>query len=126
MPVTTRSRTISRCSSANAARDVEQEPGHGIALVRIQVLGDGQEPSRKKATKGPKRATGRHGTKTAKVLALLERPEGATLEQLMTATGWQAHSVRGFLSGAVRKKMGLRLQTHKRDDGERTYRLPAN
>lgn len=47
-------------------------------------------------------------TKTARILALLERTDGASLDELMAATGWQAHSVRGFLSGTVRKKRGWR------------------
>jgi hypothetical protein len=48
---------------------------------------------------------------------------GVTLLELMTATGWQAHSVRGFLSAAVGKKMGLHLDSSKREDGRRVYRM---
>src|SRR5438067_258586 len=60
----------------------------------------------KKPPKGRKVAAGaRDGSKTAAVLELLKRKDGATLKQLMKATGWQAHSVRGFLSGTVGKKM---------------------
>ena len=51
----------------------------------------------------------RRGTKTAKILALLRRPAGASLPELRKATGWQPHSVRGLLSGAVKKKMGLHI-----------------
>jgi hypothetical protein len=82
----------------------------------------------KKANKGaksaqsPKKATGaRQGSKTAKVLDLLKRSGGATLKELMKATGWQAHSVRGFLSGALGKKMGLAVTSIKADDAERRY-----
>ena len=67
--------------------------------------------------------TPHEGSKKAKVLSLLGRKEGATLAQLMKATGWQAHSVRGFLSGALGKKMGLKIESQKQEDGERTYRL---
>ena len=67
----------------------------------------------------------REGSKTAKVLDLLKRPKGATLKELMKATGWQAHSVRGFLSGAVGKKLGLTVASTKGDDGERTYSVKA-
>ena len=64
-------------------------------------------------------------TKKAIVLALLHQPAGATLSELMMATGWQAHSVRGFLSGTVGKKMGLKVDSSKRPDGERTYSVAA-
>ena len=60
-------------------------------------------------------------TKNAIVLALLRQPTGATLNELMKATGWQAHSVRGFLSGTLGKKMGLKVDSSKRPDGERSY-----
>jgi hypothetical protein len=55
---------------------------------------------------------------------LLKRPDGATLKEIMKATGWQAHSVRGFLSGTLSKKLGLSLKSAKREDGERVYHLP--
>jgi hypothetical protein len=60
----------------------------------------------------------RKNSKTARIVALLQRPNGATLETLMKATGWQAHSVRGFLSGQLRKRMHLRLKSTKHDGEE--------
>jgi Protein of unknown function (DUF3489) len=63
-----------------------------------------------------------NGTKTEKVLALLRQPSGATLSALMRATQWQAHSVRGFISGQLCKRMGLRVKSFRRD-GDRVYRL---
>jgi hypothetical protein len=67
----------------------------------------------------------RVGSKTAIVLGLLKRREGATLKALMEATEWQAHSVRGFLSGTLRKKMGLIIKSNKSAEGERTYSIQA-
>jgi hypothetical protein len=52
-------------------------------------------------------------------------PAGASLQELRKATGWQAHSVRGFLSGAVKKKMRLLIDSAPQDNGERAYRLAS-
>ena len=60
--------------------------------------------------------------KIGALVALLQRPEGATVEVMMTATGWQAHSIRGALSAAVKKKLGLNLLSVT-TDGIRTYRI---
>ena len=86
----------------------------------------------KKATKGAKsakshkKATSAHqGSKTAKVLDLLRRSGGASLKELRKATGWQAHSVRGFLSGVLGKKMGLAVTSTKAEDEERRYSVTS-
>ena len=79
-----------------------------------------------KVAKTAKKPTGaREGSKTEKVLDLLKRSGGATAKELMKATGWQAHSVRGFLSGTVGKKMGLAVTSTKGEDGERSYSIKA-
>jgi Protein of unknown function (DUF3489) len=62
-------------------------------------------------------------TKQERVLTLLSQPEGASIEEMMQATDWQQHSVRGFLAGTVKKKLGLRLTSAKPIDGVRRYRI---
>ena len=83
--------------------------------------------SRKKATptQRAKSAKAKNETKCDKVLALLRRPGGASIAVMAKATGWQKHSVRGFLAGTVRKKLGLNLES-KKQDGERIYRVTAS
>jgi Protein of unknown function (DUF3489) len=84
---------------------------------------DGRAQSQKGA-KRAKAASAREGSKTAKVLALLKRSGGVTLKELRKATGWQPHSVRGFLSG-VGKKMELTVASAKDADGERRYSVKS-
>jgi hypothetical protein len=62
------------------------------------------------------------GSKQSNVIAMLQSPAGATIAAMMKATGWQQHSVRGFLAGVVRKRLKLKLGS-KKVDGERTYRI---
>ena len=85
--------------------------------------------SRGKASSAPnpKRAVDgtRRQTKQAACLALLWGPNGASIDELQKATGWQAHSVRGFLAGAVKTKLGLALTSDKDAGGVRRYRIPA-
>jgi len=84
-------------------------------------------PKKAKAAKGTTAKdavpVARDGSKKAIVLGLLQRPEGATITDIMAATLWQAHSVRGFISGALGKKMGLKVESAKRSDGVRAYQI---
>jgi hypothetical protein len=63
------------------------------------------------------------GTKAAALIALIERDGGATLPELMAASGWQAHSVRGFLSGTLKRKLGRALVSETGEEGVRRYRI---
>jgi hypothetical protein len=90
-------------------------------------------PKSQKPAKGGKKAAKpaptkeaaapRAESKAAKILGLIRRPKGATLAELAKLTGWQNHSIRGYLSGIVGKKMGLTVESTRRDDGERVYSI---
>jgi hypothetical protein len=77
-------------------------------------------PPSKKESKPATEA--RHGSKKATILELLRRPKGATMAEIGEATGWQNHSIRGFISGTLSKKMGLAVESTKNESGERVYR----
>lgn len=65
----------------------------------------------------------RDGSKEAQVIEMLRRPEGATIAQIMAATGWQSHTVRGLFAGALKKRRGLTVTSAKPQGGERIYHL---
>ena len=94
-----------------------------VAKRRAHVAPSKAKPTRT-ATRAKKPTAARSGSKT-KILALLRRPDGATLKDLIKATAWQPHSVRGFLSGAVGKKMGIPVESFKSAGGERGYRISS-
>jgi hypothetical protein len=95
-------------------------PAGGAHLPRVAPKTAG---SRKRTTQRKDAAMARDGSKKAAVLNLLQRPGGASLNKLMAVTGWQAHSVRGFISGALGKKMGLTVESTKSSEEERTYSI---
>lgn len=97
---------------SSAERDLKPGTSRGTKSLAKNAPND-------RATKAVKLAT-----KAATVIEMLQSPEGATLEALMEATGWQAHSVRGFLSGTLKRKQGLTIVSEKRDRVRR-YRIPA-
>ena len=66
----------------------------------------------------------RAGTKQAQIIAMLQRPEGATVAEMAEATGWLAHTVRGSISGALKKKLGLPIATEKVEGRGTVYKLP--
>jgi hypothetical protein len=95
-----------------------------VALGRYRPAPAASHPEPKvEATGAPERPRTRENSKQATVIQMLQRPEGATITQICSATGWQAHTVRGTFAGAFKKKLGLNLTSDKADGGERVYRI---
>ena len=78
--------------------------------------------SSQQPTADPKGKQADPGSKQSRLIAMLRSPAGATIAAMMQATGWQQHSVRGFLAGVVRKRLKLKLGS-KKVDGTRVYRV---
>jgi len=99
-------------------------PKHRVS--RTPARGTKKAGRPKCAPRGKKRGktpvAPRDGSKTATVVALLERAKGATLAEIMAKMGWQSHTVRGFMAGAM-KKSGYTVESFKPEDGQRTYRI---
>jgi hypothetical protein len=113
----------------------ETGDGHGTTLVVTEagLLAIGIDPVVAKAviaihehgakTAAAKPPTQHAGTKQAQIIALLERPEGATIAEIVEATAWQAHSARGMISGVLKKKLGLVVGLIKEDGRGSVYRI---
>ena len=86
----------------------------------IEALVTATEAKARAEAKAPRT---RENSKQAQVVAMLRRPEGATIAQIMAATGWQAHTVRGTFAGAFKKKLGLDITSSKEAGSERIYRI---
>ena len=105
------------------------KPKPRVAPVKAKAVKK-TTPAKKapKAKKGAKQAKAqeaiglREGSKTAQVVAMLQRKGGATLTEIMEKMGWQKHTVRGFMAGAM-KKAGFTVESFKSEKGERTYRI---
>jgi hypothetical protein len=80
------------------------------------------EPAPTPETQTPKPVAIRAGTKQAQIIALLQRPEGASISEIVEATGWLPHSVRGLISGGLKKKLGLQISAEKADQRGTVYK----
>jgi Protein of unknown function (DUF3489) len=115
-------------SLASPSRGEVETPAAKAVASRKQVSIATQKPARKKhhpgkaKTKAGSRRESRPGSKQARVLAMLSRPEGATIAAILRVTHWQQHSVRGFFAAVVRKRLALDLRSEK-VDGDRVYRI---
>jgi len=91
------------------------------SAVSSAGAGGAAKPSQQ-TTIDPEGKNAEPGSKQSRVIAMLQSPAGATIAAMMQATGWQQHSVRGFLAGVVRKRLKLKLGS-KKVDGTRVYRV---
>jgi len=99
--------------------------GHGTTLVitdaGLEAIGvEAVAPEPEQAKPKP-----RTGTKQAMLIKMLEAPDGATIAEITKATNWQPHTVRGAISGALKKRLGLKVTSDKVEGRGRVYKLPA-
>jgi|SRR6266852_1330455 Protein of unknown function (DUF3489) len=92
------------------------------AAVRSTSRSTSKSKTRARLAPSSLKTTMRPATKHARIIAMLRAPAGTTIAAIMTATDWQQHSVRGFLAGVVRKRLGLNLVSEQTDKG-RVYRI---
>ena len=108
----------------------ETGDGHGVTLVATNAglaaigIEPGDANTATKKDPAPKVRTLREGTKQATLIAMLRAADGATIEEIMAATYWQSHTVRGAIAGALKKKLGLEVTSEKVENRGRVYRLP--
>jgi hypothetical protein len=93
-----------------------------LGIAEEEVPGDGTSCADPSSTPAPT-IVRRKGSKQALLIEMLEAPEGATIAQIIAATGWQPHTVRGAIAGALKKKLGLNVTSEKVEDRGRVYRL---
>ena len=129
-------RLVEIWNSLPGVQSVERFTSRQVAVTRIwkaiqhlQASGGAhrrrdaaKKGSAKKKASHKGRPVARENSKTARVIALLRRSTGASMKTIMRTTGWQAHSVRGFISGQLGKKMGLRVRSFEHN-GERVYAI---
>ena len=109
--------------------DVDEKTGKQSPSTKPPPKQRSRRAARKASGSSPKGRTSpaaaRPGTKQALMIDLLKRKKGATIEAIVAATGWQPHSVRGAISGTLKKKLGLAVTSERVGDGSRVYRIAA-
>ncbi len=97
-------------------RELIEPKGDGYCISATGYTAIGKKPSADKPSH-------RSGTKQATMIEMMQRPEGATIEEIADATGWQRHTVRGAMSNALKKRLGLTITSHKDEGAPRRYRI---
>ena len=95
----------------------------GLSAIGIEVEYQKTQAQKSGPKTIPTERKIREGTKQALVIEMLRRPEGATIAEIVEATFWASHTTRGFLAGALKKKLGLVIESYKDDVRGRTYRV---
>ena len=108
---------------ASKKRSAELKPTLGKATAARRSMRSAVRRNKSTSTQQAEPPEPNHGSKQANVIAMLRLSAGTSISAMMNATGWQPHSVRGFLAGVVRKKLRLNLTSEKLDDGQRIYRI---
>ncbi len=129
-PATVKQQLLAACQAAEhwllAERDRpgEARPDEILRVLRAAITrAEGQPRPPRPAHDPHRQRPPREGSKESQVIALLRRPEGATLAQIGEITGWQTHTIRGFFAAALKKRHGLAVTSEKPAGGERSYRL---
>lgn len=110
---------MGRARPAPATEDADPEIEAAVTAAEASWAKDGA----KAATTEQPKPRSRENSKQAEVIRMLQRAEGATIPQICEATGWQAHTVRGTLAGALKKKLGLTITSDKVQGADRVYRV---
>ena len=112
--------------AGRAAIGVEPKSGDSAPTGADEApSAEAPEDAPAEADRAPKARTPRTGTKQAKLIEMLRADGGATIEEIVAATGWQSHTVRGAMAGALKKKLGLEVTSDKVEGRGRVYRLAA-
>jgi hypothetical protein len=116
--------TLVATDAGLAAIGVEPEDANTAPVGATDVPNEGPAPETpSEPDAAPKARTPREGTKQATLIAMLRAPDGATIEEIMAATDWQSHTVRGAMAGALKKKLGLEVTSEKVEGRGRVYAL---
>lgn len=115
--------TVKKSRKPDPAPAQKARPKPQAKRVAKEAAAKAQKPSKVPVPAAATGSAAQNTTKQERVLALLSRADGASLDEIMEATDWRQHSVRGFLAGTVKKKLGFTLVSTKDHDKPRRYRI---
>jgi hypothetical protein len=116
---------IEPAASQEAGAPQRRGAGHTDSPASLSPLAAATARGRSASHPAPLRGKTREGTKQALLIDMLGRAEGATIDEIVAATGWQPHTVRGAFAGALKKRLGLRVESEKVDGRGRVYRIDS-